>query len=135
MKKKGIRLKGVESAEQHGYVLEKEQKLFGINHALFGSLIAKKWDLPERIYTTVEYHHHPSFFSIDELPEEYVRDIAVVSIADQIINTLEGETILLPQPPPEYFDIIGLKPPVGNLITSELKAKLEKAKQFLTYIS
>jgi HD-like signal output (HDOD) protein len=135
MRNKRIQIKGVKSPFQSNYVLEKEQELFGANHAVVGALITKKWGLSKKIYSTIEYHHYPSFFSIDSIPKEYVKDIAVVSISDQIVNTLEGEKNLLPEPSPEYFEILGLKPPLKNLLTDELNKKLEKAKNFLMYIS
>jgi hypothetical protein len=98
-------------------------------------MIAKKWGLSRRIYTTIEHHHDPSFYSIDTLPKDYVKDIAVISLSDQIVNTLEGEKYLLPEPSSEYFDILGIEPPLSNLITDDLENKLESAKNFLTYIS
>jgi len=135
MRNKRIKIKGVKSLSKSNYILEKEQELFGTNHAVVGALIAKKWGLSKKIYSTLEYHHYPSFFSIDSIPKEYVKDIAVVSISDQIVNTLEGEKNLLPEPPEAFFEMLGLKPPLKNLLTDELKNKLEKAKNFLMYIS
>ncbi len=135
MRKKRIRLTGVKSPVECPYVLEKEQALFGTNHAIIGSMIAKKWGLSKRISSTLEYHHYPSFFGLDALPKEYVKDIAVISISDQIVNVLEGEKNIMPEPPAEFFELLGLKAPLSNLLTDEIKDRLEKAKNFLTYIS
>ena len=135
MRKKRVKVKGIKSLLKSNYVLEKEQELFGTNHAIIGAMIAKKWGLSKKMCSALEYHHYPSFFNIDSIPKEYVKDIAVVSISDRIVNTLEGEKNLLPEPSPEFFEILDLKPPLNNLLTDELKNKLEKAKNFLMYIS
>lgn len=135
MRKKNIRIQGTKSVTDCNYVLEKEQALFGTNHAIIGAMIAKKWGLSKKICSMLEYHHYPSFYSIDLLPKEFVKDISVISISDQIVNTLEGGKNLIPEPPAEFFEILGLKPPLSNLLTDELKDKLEKAKNFLVYIA
>jgi HD-like signal output (HDOD) protein len=135
MRKKRVRLKGVKSMADCNYVLEKEQELFGTNHAIIGAMIAKKWGLSKRICSILEYHHYPSFYGPGAIPKEYAKDIAVISISDQIVNVLEGEKNIIPEPPAEYFELLGLTPPLSNLLTDEIKDKLEKAKNFLTYIS
>ena len=135
MREKRIKLKGIRNPSKSSYVLAREQELFGTNHAIIGAMIAKKWDLTKRIYSTIEHHHYPSFFGIDSVPKEYIKDIAIVSISDQIVNTWNSEKNLLPEPAPEFFEVLGLSHPVKNLLTRELKEKLEKAKSFLVYIS
>ncbi|MFC1541679.1 HDOD domain-containing protein [Candidatus Latescibacterota bacterium] len=135
MRKKNIRIQGTKSVTDCNYVLEREQALFGTNHAIIGAMIAKKWGLSKKICAMLEYHHYPSFFGIDSLPKEFAKDLSVISISDQIVNTLESGKNLIPEPPSEFFEILGLKPPLSNLLTDELKDKLEKAKNFLTYIS
>jgi len=136
MRKKGIKIKGTKySSSSTSYVLEKEQQLFGINHAIIGAMIAKKWGLSKRICATLEYHHYPSFFGIDSIPKEYVKDVTIVSISDQIVNTIAGEKNLLPKPSPEFFEVLGLDSSLDKVITQDLKNKLEKAKNFLMYIS
>jgi len=135
MRKKGIKIKGVKHSLGSSYVLEKEQQLFGTNHAIIGAMIAKKWGLSKKVCATIEYHHYPSFFGIDFISKEYIKDVAVVGISDQIVNTLAGEKNLLPEPSPEFFEVLGLDSPIDKVITQELKDKLEKAKNFLTYIS
>ncbi len=135
MRQKKIKIKGNMSTSKVSYILEKEQQMFGTNHSIIGAMITKKWGLSKKICATLEYHHFPSFFDIDFIPKEYVKDIAIVSISDQIVNTISGEKNLVPEPPPEFFEILGITPPLNNIITQELKDKLEKAKNFLTYIS
>jgi len=135
MRKKGIKIKGIKHSLGSSYVLEKEQRLFGTNHAIIGAMIAKKWGLSKKVCSTIEYHHYPSFFGIDSISKEYIKDITVVGISDQIVNTLAGEKNLLPEPSQKFFEVLGLDPPIDKVITQELRDKLEKAKNFLTYIS
>lgn len=135
MREKRIKIKGIRHLSKTSYILEKEQQLFCTNHVIIGAMIAKKWGLSKKICATLEYHHYPSFFGIDSIPKEYVKDVAVVSISDQIVNTLAGEKNLLPEPSPEFFEVLGLTSPLDKVMTKELKNKLEKAKNFLTYIS
>ena len=140
MKKKGVTpLKSGHFSPDSTY-MEKEEALFGINHPIVGSMLAKKWDLTERICSVLEYHHHPSFWDIDSIPQDYIKDIATISISDLVVNlyiSKEQNKIKeqsLPEPPVEFFDIIGLKPPLENVLTDDLREKIDEARKFVTYI-
>ena len=37
-----------------------EDELYGYNHAEVGSLIARRWNLPEEVYYSILHHHNPS---------------------------------------------------------------------------
>ncbi|MBI9044030.1 MAG: HDOD domain-containing protein [Anaerolineaceae bacterium] len=37
-----------------------EQKLFGINHAQVGSMMANKWNFPQPLVSAIEFHHSPT---------------------------------------------------------------------------
>lgn len=41
-------------------MLNCETELFGYNHAEIGSLIARRWGLPEEVYYPILHHHNPS---------------------------------------------------------------------------
>lgn len=43
--------------QDHQQLLAKEKECFGINHMEVGSLICKRWQLPELVETIVRYHH------------------------------------------------------------------------------
>jgi len=126
---------GKTGTAQQSHILVNEELLFGINHPIIGAMLAKKWGLPPRIISVIEHHHDPSFYGSRALPEEFLKDIAIVSISDHIINYLSGRKSLLPEPAPEYFDCLGLTPPVEKVITRELEEKLKKERSFLVYIS
>ncbi|MBN1290907.1 MAG: HDOD domain-containing protein [Candidatus Latescibacteria bacterium] len=133
MRKKGMKIGDISNDSARSYMLKHEEEMFGVNHAVMGSMIAKKWGLSERLYTVLEYHHYPSFFGLETIPEKYVRDVAVVSISDYIINILTGKN-QLPMPSQVFFDILGLEPIKGNVISDGLRNKLEKAQDMLTYL-
>lgn len=57
---------------------EAEKKVFGMNHAEIGALVAEKWDFPEEIVKCIRWHHEP------EDAEEITQSIDVVHIADAL---------------------------------------------------
>lgn len=40
--------------------LELERALFGIDHAMLGAEMARRWRLPENLVHTIQYHHDPA---------------------------------------------------------------------------
>ena len=134
MKKKGIKTDSLKGLRPGACILEKEERLFGINHAIAGGMIARKWGLSERITTVAEYHHYPSYFDMDDIPREHLQDIAIICMADMVTNSLDNRDDLPPEPQEAFFQLLGYAPPIENIITDSLRKKIEKAKRFLTYI-
>ena len=134
MNKKGIKTDSMEGLSPGACLLEKEERLFGINHAIAGGMIARKWGLSERITSVADYHHYPSYFDMDDIPREYLQDITVICMADLVANSFEDRTDLPPEPPEAFFELLGYSPPIENIITDSFRKKIEKAKRFLTYI-
>ncbi len=46
--------------EEENAMLKGEYDLYGYNHAEVGSLIARRWNLPEEVYYSILQHHNPS---------------------------------------------------------------------------
>jgi len=130
MDKKGLTKSSPKEFSPELTSLENEQKVFGVSHTVIGSLLGERWNLSERVCAVIEYHHHPSFFALGTMPQEYLEDIAAVCIADIVVNTIMGEPAPYNTPDQLYFDAIGYSPPIGSLITEELKIKLAKAKEY-----
>jgi len=128
---KGIILPSLDNISPDTPFLKREELLFGVNHAIISGMLANKWNLSERICTVLECHHYPSFFNINDVPSEYLEDITVICLADLIVNRFMGENTQLPEPSRACFDVLGLKPPIENLLTDELKLKLSKAREFV----
>ena len=83
-KRMGMKAHGLHDMSPNASLLEKEERLFGVNHAIVGGMLAQKWNLSDRISSVLEYHHFPSFFPIEDVPEDYRENVASVSIADII---------------------------------------------------
>ncbi len=131
LKEKGIRPKRTSELSESSYLLEKEEALFEVNHAIVGSLLAKKWKLSDRFISVLEYHHYPSFFDRGEIPDEYIHEITAISLADYLVHVYTDTANILPMPMPEFFNIAGVKPSPEDILTSETVAKLDKAKIFM----
>ena len=112
-------------------LLAKEENIFGLNHAIIGSMLAEKWNLSKRMCDVIEFHHFPSFFGINDIKSEYIEDISVLCFADLIVNTIRDENKGLHEPHPVFFETLGIEPPLENLITEETRAKLSKAEEVI----
>ena len=97
-------------------------------------MLAKKWNLSEKIITIIEKHHYPSFFGVQEINSQYVEDISIICISDLIVNHFTGTETFIPEPHEHFFNIIGLSPPIEKTLSPKLNTKLEKAKEFLNII-
>jgi len=131
MKQRGIKLKDLDSLPTHAYLLRKEEHLFGVNHNIVGGMLAKRWNFSDRMKAAIQFHHYPSFFRIESLPQKYIEDITIITLADLMVNRLAGTINPLPEPHPCFFEILGLEPSIEKLITEELKLKLSKAREFV----
>ena len=131
MREKGIHLHNYDDETLQSNTLKREEHLIGVNHAIIGGMLANKWNLSERICSVIECHHQPSFYGITELPENYTEDIAVICIADLVVNQFMGENNQLPIPHNTFFDMLNLQSQISTILTEKLKAKLSKAREFV----
>lgn len=133
MKNKGVApyrsTAGMESAP----AIEKEDALFKVNHPVVGSMLAERLVLSKRISAIIEYHHHPSYRPIETVPEEYILDVATIGVSDAIVNHITGH-YGMPEPLPEYFEVIGLKAPVDACLNDDLREKLDDARKFISVV-
>lgn len=134
MKRMGRQPAAADSLSADMPLMALEEKLFRVNHCITGELLAKKWGLPERIWQVVKYHHYPSYFPDEEIPEDVLKYVAAVSLADLAINEMNDEKTVPIEPPEDYYKMIGFKPPIDNLLDNERREKIKKAGSFLLYI-
>ncbi len=66
---------------QHSF-LELERNSFGIDHAMLGAEIARRWQLPENLVTAIAHHHEP------QSAENHVLLVAAVHVVDVSMMTL-----------------------------------------------
>ncbi len=135
MKKRGIKPMGIGDLSESALILEKEEKLFGVNHTIVGGMLARKWNLSERFISVLECHHHPSFFDRSEIPSEFEKEISEICISDLIVNKLFYQNNSLPLPQDHFFETVGFHPPLESIIDQKLEEKLNKAKDFMSELS
>jgi len=129
-KKSGKKVGNIETPNDTP-LLAKEENIFGLNHAIIGSMLAEKWNLSDRMCDIIEYHHFPSFFGINDIKSKYIEDISAICLADLIVNTIMDEEKGLRKPHPVFFETLGIEPPLENLITEKTRTKLSKAEEVI----
>ncbi len=110
--------------------LIQEEQLYGINHALLGSLVARRWKIAELTVKGIEYHHHPWCLPPESIPAECLRPAFILCLADVICRILGygGEVIEVYPLRQEYFRHFGLAEDIGMLVTSALVNEVERAR-------
>ncbi len=119
----GTKLKELKDISPNASLLEKEERLFKVNHAIVGSILARKWKLPEQICQVLEYHHYPNAFPFDEIPEHLRKDVAILAIADYGVNIIMVSSFY-GIPSEECFRAAGLSSS-NDVIPADLKTKVE----------
>lgn len=81
-----------------------EREIFGIDHAMLGTMICRKWKFPESIIEGVARHHNP-------VTKDSISIAGLVIFFSEIIS-IEGisDTILSKAVPPNVFDASGMTP-------------------------
>ena len=107
-----------------------EEKQYGINHMIIGSLLVKKWRLSDIIEKCIEFHHHPIFFPPESIPESYQKPSFIICLADLICKVLgygghNGEILPIRR---EYFELFGLSTELEKIVTQPLVQEIEKAR-------
>jgi HD-like signal output (HDOD) protein len=121
--RKGLKTRGLEDIASHASLLEKEERLFRVNHAIVGSILARKWNLSERIYKVIEYHHYPCVFPFHDIPEQFREEVAILASSDYGINIIMGNSSNR-IPCDECFNAVGISS-CEDATPSDLKAKVK----------
>ncbi len=66
--------------------IHQERRELGVDHALVGGVLARRWGLPATIATTIERHHNP----------DATGEAAFVRLADMIAHYAQGEPVVSP---------------------------------------
>lgn len=134
MKRKGIKPLSDRPVGDETNLIAREESLFGVNHAVVGGMLAEKWNLPERICTVLEYHHHPSFQAPDKVPAEFRVDITTVSLADWNVHRIAGHTQYIPPPAGEFLVEAGFPDSPVDVVTDDFRERIENARRFVGYL-
>lgn len=102
----------------------------GIDHAMLGSMLAEHWQMAEIVVKCIEYHHYPTFFPLEDIPEPYIKPVFIVCLADLICRALgymgqEEELLPIRQ---EFYEKFDLQPDVTKLVSHSLIKEIEKAR-------
>lgn len=105
-----------------------EEEMFGFNHTTVGSLLAKKWKLPEKLEMVITYHHT---FPFPEYEDAAYSDICnIVRVADQICNNL-GIGLKEPFEVPIEHETLGVSDEELTEIVGLFKLQFEKQRDSL----
>ncbi|WP_353683455.1 HDOD domain-containing protein [Thermodesulfovibrio sp. 3907-1M] len=109
-------------------VIEIEDEILGFNHAVIGSLIAKKWRLPEKLEMVITYHHT---YPYPDYEDQAFADICnIVRVADQICLNL-GIGLKEPFTTQIDFESLGMTKDAINELIGLFKIKFEQQKDYL----
>ena len=83
-----------------------EEKLFGINHAQVGGLIARRWNYPQALVDAIQCHHNPS------LSTAHNQLSAIVNVANSFASeyTSAKSDLFSFEIHPETYNILKLSP-------------------------
>lgn len=115
-------------------LMRAEEKLFGVNHAIVGAMLAEKWNLSERIQSVIEFHHYPLFYGFNEIPPEHVRETAIVCLSDLIVNKWVHGDGSIREPQKIFFDLLSLPPSIDSIMDEDLCEKMDDAIDFLRHL-
>ncbi|MCP4337302.1 MAG: HDOD domain-containing protein [Desulfobulbaceae bacterium] len=77
-------LQAVEENQQD--ILSAQEAVFGMNHTLVGTEVAKRWGFPEVLLLPIQYHHHPDEYTGKN---KAIRStVRAVYLSDLLVNVL-----------------------------------------------
>lgn len=123
--------------EQKGYIdgsypeIIIEERRYGVNHALLGSLVATKWRISKMIAKCVEFHHHPVFAPPESIPPDIQLPSFILCLSNLICRQFgyPGSARDIFPIQDAYFTKFGLSNRVEDIVTEALLNEIEKAKQ------
>jgi len=113
----------------HHSFLELERASFGIDHAMLGAEIARRWSLPDELVTAIACHHAP------QAAQHYPQLAATVHVADvsmMILGIGIGVDGLLYPLEETALDQLGMTGEDLLSLVDEISGQLSKAKDLLT---
>lgn len=98
--------KVIEEVEQKDcLILEAETRILGFTHADVGALVARKWNLPQNICKSIEFHHRPL------KAENHSVEAGIVHLADILCRAKQigsGGDRRIPALDPQVWESLGL---------------------------
>jgi len=104
-----------------------EEAILGFNHARFGAMILRKWDIPYQIVEAVAHHHHPE-------EAQHPEGARILHLADIIARTLVIPSADVPLIPPlsqGAWSALGLEPQQLAGVLGGLESKMRELVKIL----
>jgi len=117
-----------QSAESDALLHTIELDVLGFDHSRLGGMLLKKWKLPDRIVSSVAYHHTPAATKGDLVGP------SLIHIADIISHTLKfgstGERFI-PKLNPKAWDALALNTDIISQLIDQLDIQYTDAVNFI----
>lgn len=132
------------------HVARREEEAFRVNHAVAGALLGEKWKLPSDVVQMIECHLPAYFWAAPFLPIDEMRNVTLLHLTEAAVDRFlaariqmemeeaaaagaPAETPVAPfDPDPFYFHLVGLEPPITDLMSTRLLAVLEDGQAFIS---
>jgi HD-like signal output (HDOD) protein len=111
--------------------LRQETELYGIDHAALGGILARQWQMPERLSKAIEQHHWPMFWPVREIGQisgDTVKELAILSISDIAAKNFLQQGISGIYIGDDYYRFIKKQPRIESIITPEITRDLNRIK-------
>lgn len=108
--------------------LRQETELYGIDHATLGGILARRWQMPERLSNAIGRHHWPMFWPLRKVAQaspDVIKELAILSISDvaaknfsqDITGTYIGD---------DYYRFIKKPPKIESILMPEITRDLKR---------
>ena len=108
--------------------VEAERQVLGVDHALLGAAIAKKWNFPEPIAVAIAYHHSPGKARSNH---QIVNLVSLANILCVTMGVGVGASGLAAAAPGDLIKRVGLKPRDMDRLALDVKDILDQAEDLL----
>jgi len=107
-----------------------EDEALGYTHADLGKLLAEKWNLPQTLINTIEFHHEP------DNAGRFIQEAAVVHMADILCRALDigsGGDDKMPWLNKIAWETLQIKLNAIEPIMEKIRAEYEDISKFANY--
>ncbi len=106
-----------------------EEQALGFDHALVGSCLARKWNLPDELATAIRYHHNPEEDDEDNINTHIIHLSNYLSKINEQENSSFYEKDIYCNP--IAWEKLGLRPDQEEQLIQVLQTEYMKAETFL----
>ena len=116
-------LRGLTEARGGGdrSMMQSETEVLGVHHGELGGLIARNWNLPDRVADAVTHHHSP-----DRAGDVVCDAVALANVAAKLIERRPETLDLDLEPPPGAVSRLRLGPNFLDRLCSHVSRRLEE---------